>query len=355
MNKFFALMILSLFVVGSFGGIVSADKGVVRGDSNYIGNSEREDIVEHGLEEKPEDPNTLSNEKPLPLPETKQETVWSKLRKGWRYFTGKFTGAAVTGNAVISQKEYFEQMGEEEKLQLRKKYEESKERIQAYKQQYNGCLSNDEADCPLNAGEADVVVEELTPTSVGRPIDITTDDVKDHVLSHISLVIDNLYRTLERLEQTPANDRAIENIKLHIEKLETFAVMVKEATTEEELKRVVSEYQNWIKERKQNLVEYQKELRTDRYSNHIENARIIQEKTLKVINNLNSMPVVGVTDELFDLHNKFSELIDKAEESYAADNIDEVREYLRQSKEVLRNLLTELNERGISVGEIKNA
>ena len=355
MNKLFALMIISLFMAGSIGGVVSADKGVVRGGSDSISDVEQIRDVP-GEMDILEDPSSLSNER-LNTRLSERVSFWAKIKQGWGRVASKFTG-----NAVISQSEYLEGLDENDKLQIRNRYEESRERLKEYKQEYYGCLAANEKDCPLNAGEADVdTVSHQIQTVTHESLMV---DVGDHVLSHIMLVMDKLQNAKEKLQLTTTdNSERIERIDSALRDLDTFAAMIKEASTEQELKDIIVKYKAWISKMKKDLLGYQAYVRTNRYGDFIENSRLIEEKTLRTINRLNSLPTVGVTDDLYDLHNKFSELIDSAEESYnqavlndeSVENMDTVKEYLKESKEVLRDLLTAFKERSITVGEIKNA
>jgi hypothetical protein len=353
MNKLFAFMIISLFMVGSFGSFVSADQGIANGDSI----KDIEQIREvPGEAEHLEGPHSLSNER-LTSGTPNKVGFWTRLRLGWNGVTSKFTG-----NTVMSQSKYLEGLGENEKLQIRKSYDESGKRLREYQQTYHGCLEENKEDCPIS-------VKEVEAVGVGNPEQIVTndfliEDVREHILNHIMLVMDKLQSAKESIPPTTTdNSERIERIDSTLQDLDNFAVMIKDASTEQELKDIITKYKLWISAMKEDLLGYQEHVRSGRYGNFIDNAELIKEKTSRVIGDLDGL---STSDELSDIHNKFSGLINSAEENYEksrlTDNaeesktyLDSARGYLVQSREALRDLLAGFNERGITVEEIKNA
>ena len=355
MNKLFAFTILSLFVIGSFGGIVSANQGTSNQDDR-LRTAEFPDDIEQVRDV----PGEMEVPKiPLPGLAYREELVenpsfFGKLKEGFRNKAGKFMGKSLTEN-----REYIENLDNEDRSQLRKKYEDSKEKIMSQRGP-GGCTTSNSEDCPrvvgpVMASEVEIVQDE----------NFLMENTREHVLSHIFLLMDNLQRTLENLEQTSANDNAVENIREHLASLELFAVKIKEASSVEELKKAIIEYKAWMGEKKQSLLAHQYRLNEGKFGNYIERARVMEEKLLNVIQGTFSED--GITsNDLLALYNEFSSFIDSAEESYnlamATDNLDEAREhisevrnYLRDAKEVLKNLLQELRSNEITVGDLKNA
>jgi hypothetical protein len=353
-------MIISLFMVGSLGGIVSANHGTSNQDE-ILRTAEFPDDIEQireipgGLDEKPEDPNTLANER-VSSRLSRTDMFWIKIKSGWRNIAGRFTG-----NAVMSQSKYLEGLGEDEKLQIRKSYDESGKRLREYQQMYNGCLEENKEDCPINVKEVEAVV--VNPAQVATE-DFLMEDVREHILNHIMLVMDKLQSAKDNIQPTTTdNSERIERIDATLQDLDNFAVMIKDASTEQELKDIITKYKLWISAMKEDLLGYQEHVRSGRYGNFIDNAELIKEKTSRVIGDLDGL---STSDELSDIHNKFSGLINSAEENYEksrlTDNaeesktyLDSARGYLVQSREALRDLLAGFNERGITVEEIKNA